>query len=322
MTTLRIKLALLAAALLGAGLAAAQPAYPSKPIRMLVPYAGGGPGDILARLIAGKMTEGLGQQVIVENRAGANGIVCSEVAAKSAPDGYTVFQAIDYVLVINPHLYSKLPYDPIKDFTPIALIASVPGMVAVTNSLGPSTVQELISLVKSKPGELNYGAGGTGTQLAGALFNSLAGIKLGYVPYKGGNLTVSALLAGEVPIIFDGITTVMPHWRAGKIKALAVTTAKRSVNAPELPTIAETGLAGYEHATWQSMVVPAGTPREIVNRLHAEFTRVMKLQDVRERLLAIGIEPTMSSPEELAAYVKSEGEKWGKVIREIGLKVE
>jgi tripartite-type tricarboxylate transporter receptor subunit TctC len=315
------KATLLAVLLLAAGTAFAQP-YPSKPVRIIVPYAGGGPGDILARLIAQKMSESYGQPVLVENRAGANGIIASEAVAKSPPDGYTVFQAIDFTLCMNQSLYSKLPYDPLKDFAPVALIATVPGVIVVTNALGVNSIAELIALAKSKPGELFFGAGGTGTQLAGELFNSMAGIKMAFVAYKGGNTTITALLGGEVPVIVDGITTTLPQWRAGKVKALAVTSGKRSANAPELPTVAEAGLPGYEMSTWQSMVVPAGTPREVIHRLNADFGRILKLPDVRERLLAIGIEPTHSTPEELGGHIRSESEKWGKVIRDIGLKMQ
>lgn len=296
--------------------------YPSRSIRLLVPFPPGGPADILGRLIAQKMSEGLGQQVIVDNRPGANTVIAAELAARAAPDGYTVLMAIDSTLAMNPSLYTKLSYDPVKDFAPVALIAIVPAVLAANNSFPANTVQELVALAKAKPGELNFAAGTITMHVGGELFNKMTGTKMVPVFYKGGNTSIIALMGGEIPLSFEGAATVLPNWRSGKVKILGVMGARRLPQAPELPTIAESGVPGYDVSVWQSIVVPAGTPRDIVNRLNAELTRIMKLPETRERLTAAGIEPATSTPEELAAFMRSETAKWGQVIRDIGLKIQ
>ena len=297
-------------------------AYPSRAVRLLVPFPPGGPADILGRIIGQKMSESFGQQVLVDNRPGANTIIAAEIAAKSAPDGYTVLMAIDSTLTMNPALYSKLPYDPIRDFDPVSLIAIVPSMLVANINFPPNNVRELIALAKAKPGEIMFGSGTIAMQLAGELFNSMAGTKLTNVPYKGGATTITGLMSGDVPVLFEGISTALTNWKAGKVKAIAAMGAKRLPQAPDLPTVAEQGVPGYEAQVWQSVVVPKGTPRDIVLKLNVELTRIMKLPDVRERLATTGIEPASSTPEELGAFIRSETAKWGKVIKDIGLKIE
>ena len=305
----------------GAGGAFAQ-AYPSKPIRMLVPFPPGGPADILGRVIARKMSEDFGQRVIIDNRPGANTIIAAELAARAPADGYTLLMAIDSTLSMNPALYTKLPYDPLKDFDPVSLIAIVPTMLIAHPSVPANNVQELIALAKSKPGQIMYGSGTFATQLAAELFNSMAGIRMPFVPYKGASLSIIAVISGEVPVSFNGISTALEAWRAGKVKAIAIMGAKRLPQAPDIPTVAESGLPGYEAQVWQSVVVPAGTPREVIAKLNAELTRIMRLPETQERLSASGLVPMSSTPEELGAYIRSETAKWGKIIKDLGLKVE
>jgi tripartite-type tricarboxylate transporter receptor subunit TctC len=304
-----------------AGFAFAQ-VYPSKPIRLLVPFPPGGPADILGRVIAQKMSEDFGQQVLVDNRPGANTIIAAELAAKAPADGYTVLMAIDSTLTMNPALYTKLPYDPIRDFDPVSLIAIVPSLLVVNNNFPANNVQELIAIAKAKPGQIMFGSGTIAMQLAGELFNSMAGTKLTNVPYKGGATTITGLMSGDVPVLFEGISTALTNWKAGKVKAIAAMGAKRLPQAPDLPTVAEQGVPGYEAQVWQSVVVPKGTPPEIVAKLNAELTRIMKLPETQERLSASGLVPTSSTPEELGAFIRSETTKWGKIIKDIGLKIE
>jgi len=322
---IRLKLLrLIAMLVLGLGMAgvAFAQAYPSKPIRLLVPFPPGGPADILGRVIAQKMSEDFGQQVIIDNRPGANTIIAAELAARAPADGYTVLMAIDSTLSMNPALYSKLPYDPLKDFDPVSLIAIVPSMLIAHPSVPVNNVQELIALAKSKPDQIMFGSGTIAMQLAGELFNTMAGTKMQNVPYKGGSTTITAVMAGEVPVAFEGISTALSAWRAGKVKAIAAMGATRLPQAPDLPTVAEQGVPGYEAQVWQSVVVPKGTPREIVLKLNAELTRIMKLPETQERLSASGLVPTSSTPEELGVFLRSETTKWGKIIKGIGLKIE
>jgi len=315
-------LALALFALSVAGAAFAQ-SYPSRAIRLVVPFPpGGGPADILGRAIAQKMSERFGQQVIVDNKPGANTIIGAEAVAKAPPDGYTLLMAIDSTLTMNPTLYRKLPYDPLKDFDPVSLIANVPTMLVVNKDVPVNNVRELIALAKSKPGQIMFGTGTLATHLAGELFNSMAGTKMINVPYKGASGSIAAIIAGEVPVSFSGVSTALVNWKAGRVKVLAAMGATRLPQAPEVPTVAEAGVPGYEAQVWQSIVVPAGTPREIIAKLNAELTRIMKLADTRERLSVVGIEPTSSTPEELAAFIQSETAKWSRIIKDIGLKVE
>ena len=311
-----------ALALLTAPMISAAQTYPNKAIRLLVPFPPGGPADILARVISQRMGEDFGQQVIVDNRPGANTIIAAEAAAKAAPDGYTLLMAIDSTLSMNPTLYTKLPYDPLKDFAPVALIAIVPGVLAANPSFPATTIAELIALAKTKPGGINFGAGTLTMHVGGELFNKMTGIKMVPVFYKGGNTSVTALMGGEIPLSFEGAATVLPFARAGKVKVLGVLGAKRLSQAPEFATVAEQGVAGYDVAVWQSIVAPAGTPRDIIAKLNAELGRISQLPESRDKLRAAGIEPTTSTPEELGAFIRAETAKWGAVIRDIGLKIE
>ncbi len=304
-----------------AGAVAAQ-AYPTKPIRMLVPFPPGGPADILARVIAQKMSEDFGQQVIVDNRPGANTVIAAEAAARSAPDGYTLLMAIDSTLAMNPTLFTKLPYDPIKDFAPVALIATVPAVLAAHPSFPANSIKELIEQAKAKPGVFNFGAGTITMHVGGELFNKMAGIKMTPIFYKGGNTSVTALMGNEIGLSFEGAATTLPHYRSGKIKLLGVMGAKRLPQISDVPTIAESGVTGYDVAVWQSIVVRAGTPRDIIDKLNAQLGRISRLPETRDRLTAAGIEPTTSTPEGLAEHIRSETAKWGAVIKEIGLKIE
>ena len=296
--------------------------YPDKPIRLVVPFPPGGPADLIARVISEKMSAQFGQPVIVDNRPGANTMIGAETVAKAPPDGYTLLLAIDSTIAMNQHLYSKLRYDPLKDFTPVALVATLPGVVVVQNSFPANNLRELINMAKAKPDAINFGAGTISTQLAGELLNAMTGIKMQYVPYKGGGATITALMSGEVPMIIDGPNTALPFWKSGKVKILAVTSAKRLSQAPSIPTVAESGVPGYEVAIWQSLIAPAGTPRPIIDKLNTEIARIMKLPETRERLATAGIEPAYNTPDEMAAYAKAESVKWGKLIHDNGLKID
>jgi tripartite-type tricarboxylate transporter receptor subunit TctC len=302
--------------------ASAQPSYPEQPIRLVVPFPPGGPADLIARVISEKMSAQFGQPVVVDNKPGANTIIAAEFVARAPADGYTLLLAIDSTIAMNPHLYSKLRYDPLKDFTPVSLVATLPGVVVVQNSFPANTLRELIDIAKARPGDVSFGAGTVNTQLAGELLNAMAGIKMQYVPYKGGGTTIMAVLSGEVPMIIDGPNTALPYWKAGKVKVLAVTSPKRLSQAPTIPTVAESGVPGYEVSIWQSVVAPAGTPKEIISKLNAEIGRILALPDVKEKLATAGIEPAHNTPEQMAAYARDESAKWGKLIREKGLKVD
>jgi len=297
--------------------------YPSRPIRMIVPWVAGGGTDIVARVIAAKLGEDLGQQVVVDNRAGANGIVGAELAARSAPDGYTlVLHAVEHV--INASTYSKLPYDTLKDFTAIANMVNFPLLLVVHPSLPVKNARELIALAKKNPDQLSYshpGAGNSG-HLAGELFNSMAKVKILSVPYKGTAPAGIALLAGEVQLTFSSIPTVLPHVRAGRLRALGIGNRERIPALAEFPTISETGLPGYEAYAWGGMIGPANMPKDVVARLNKEIVEILKQKDVTERMLAEGTVPTPSSPEEFTAYMKTELKKWGDVVKMANIKSE
>ncbi|MBI3068301.1 MAG: tripartite tricarboxylate transporter substrate binding protein [Betaproteobacteria bacterium] len=307
----------------GAGEARAQ-AYPAKPVRFIVPFAPGGSSDILARAISQKLAEGLGQPVVIDNRGGAGGNIGAEVAAKAAPDGYTVFFSTSGVVNVNPSLYRKLAFDPARDFAPVSIVASLPNMLVVHPSVPARSVKELISLARSRPGALNYASGGSGTSnhLAGELFKTLARVDVTHVPYKGGGPAVVAVLSGEVALLFATMPSALPHVKANRLRALAVTTTKRSHAAPQLPTVAESGLPGFEVAIWVGALVPAGTPKEIIGRLHAEIVRTLKVAEVRGRLLGEGYEPVGNTPEQMAANIKTETAKWAKVVKSAGIRAE
>ena len=311
----------LALALAVCGSAFAQ-SYPSRSTRLIVSFPPGGPADLLGRFIAQKLTESFGQQVVVDNRPGANSIIAAELTAKAAPDGYTLLMAIDGAMVMNPALYTKLPYDPQKDFTPIGLVATIPNFIVAHPSFPHASIKDLITAAKAEPGKINMAVPALPVQLAAELFMAQAGIKLTLVPYKGGNTSITDLVGGNVALSIEGVSTALPFIRSGKVKALAVTSGERLHQAPEVPTIAESGLPGYSFAVWQSVVAPARTPREIVDKINGELVRMMRTPDAAERLGTLGINPAWSTPEELAARIRTDGEKWGKIIRDIGMKIE
>jgi tripartite-type tricarboxylate transporter receptor subunit TctC len=298
--------------------------YPNKPIHLIVAFPPGGTTDVVARLVGQKLSEGLGQPVVVDNRPGASGIIGTEMAAKAAADGYTLLMGYITTNAINPSLYGKLPYDPVKDFAPVSWIASAPLLVMVHPSIPVNSVKELIALAKSKPGQLSYASGGNGSppHLAGELFKTMAGVDMMHVPYKGSAPAMVDVLGGHVPVYFDGIVTTLPQVKAGKLRALGVTSAKRSPSAPEIPTVAESGLPGFEVISWWGMVVQAGAPKEIVSKLNSEIVKIVQMPDVKERLASQGAIPMGSTPEQFAAHIKAETAKWGKVIRECGVKVD
>ena len=299
-----------------------QDAWPTRPVRMILPFPPGGGTDILGRLIAERLSAGIGQPVVTENRGGAGGNVGAEAAARSAPDGYTIV-LVAPSLAISPTLYSKINYDPVKDFAPISLVATVPNVMVTQPSL-PGQLQEFIAFVKAKPGALNFGSGGAGTSnhLAGELFNIVTGARLVHVPYKGVNLAMQDVLAGNVHLVFIGIPAAAPHIKAGKLRALAIVAPQRSTALPDVPTVAEAGLKDFEVTTWYGILAPAGTPQSVVRRLNAELVKVMHAPEMKEKLTATGTEPLTSTPEEFAAYIKREIAKWGDVIRKAGVKAD
>lgn len=303
--------------------AAAQDPWPAKPIRFILPFPPGGGTDILGRLIAERLSANLGQPVVAENRGGAGGNVGAEAAARAAPDGYTIV-LVAPSLAISPSLYLKLNYDPVRDFAPVSLVATVPNVMITHPSVPAQTLQEFIALAKAKPEALNFGSGGNGTSnhLAGELFNIATGAKLTHIPYKGVNLAMNGVLAGEVHLVFIGIPAPAPHIKAGRLRALAIVAAERSPALPEVPTAAEAGLPNFEVTTWYGILAPAGTPRPIVMRLNAELVKIMQAPDLKERLAAMATDPKTSTPEEFAAYIRQEKAKWAEVVRKAGLKAE
>ncbi len=298
-------------------------AYPQRPVRLIVPFAPGGTTDILARLIGQKLTPVLGQPVVIDNRPGANGAVGSEFVAKSAPDGHTLIMGYLGSLAISPHLYSKLPYDAVRDFAPVTLVASTVQAIVAHPSLPPSCV-ELIALAKRRKGQITYASAGIGSpsHLAGELFRMMAGVEIVHVPYKGSGAALTDLLGGHVALSFGGLAAGMPYVKTGRLRLLAVTTAKRSSAAPEVPTIAESGVPGFDVSSWFGVLAPAGTPREAVDRLHTEIARILTAKDVKDRLAADGAEPVGNTPQEFAEFIRAELAKWGKVVKGAGIRPE
>jgi tripartite-type tricarboxylate transporter receptor subunit TctC len=305
-----------------ASIAAAQ-SYPVKPVRVIVNFPPGAGTDIATRLVTAKLSEMLKQQFLVDNRAGAAGNIGVELAARAAPDGYTLLTATA-AAAISQSVFSKISFDLNRDFTPVAMIASAPFALAVHPSVPAKSLQELIALAKSKPGQLSYATPGTGSSphLAGELLKMRAGIDLLHVPYKGMVPAATDVVAGNVSIVFGNTLVVLPHVRSGRLRGLAITSARRSSVAPELPTIAESGFPGFESGTWYGMMAPAGTPREIVTRLNGAVTRIVQLADVRERLIALGAEPQSGTPAQMGDFVRSEIDKWGKVAKAAGVRLE
>jgi tripartite-type tricarboxylate transporter receptor subunit TctC len=303
--------------------AQAPDSWPGKPVRFILPFPPGGGTDILGRLIAERLTANLGQPVVTENRGGAGGNVGAEAAAKSAPDGYTIV-LVAPSLTISPSLYSKLNYDPVKDFAPVSLVATVPNVMVTNPAVPANTLAEFIRLAKSKPGEMNFGSGGSGTSnhLAGELFNIVAGVKLVHVPYKGVNLAMNDVLSGRIQLVVIGIPATVPNIKAGKLRALALVAPRRSPVLPDVPTVAEAGLPNFEVTTWYGILAPAGTPKAIVVRLNAELAKIMHSPELKDRLDALATDPVTSTPEEFAGLIKREIVKWREVVREAGLKAD
>ena len=298
--------------------------YPSKPIRFVVAFPPGGGTDIIARSIAQKLGERLEQQIVVDNRPGAGGNIGTDIVAKSAPDGYTMLMGSAGPLAINASLFAAMPFDPVRDLAPVTLAASTPNVLVVHPSLKATTVKDLVALARAHPGEINFASSGHGTpaHLAGELFNSMAGVKLVHVPYKGASPALADLLGGQVQIMFSTMPPALPHVKEGKLRALAVTSLKRSPAMPGLPTLDEAALPGFEANTWHGVVLPAGAQSAIIARLNREIVAILHMPEVVERLSNQGAEPVGSTPEEFAAYIKSETVKWAKVVRESGAKAE
>ena len=317
-------LAIAAATLLMADVAYSQ-AFPHKPIQFVVPYAAGGAGDIFARTVAQKLSSAFGHQVVVVNRPGANGIIGMEQVAKAPPDGYTIVMGNSAPMVLNPSLYAKLPYDPVKDFAPITQGTLYPYIVIVHPSIPAKSIPELVKLAKSRPGQLQYGSSGNGgaNHLAGEMFKRAAQIDIVHVPLKGSAPALADTIAGQISMMFDTIVTTVPQLKAGKVRALAVTGEKRAPQTPDVPTIAEAGYAGYKVTSWQAILAPAGTPRPIVDRLYQESAKALKLPDVIERLATQGgNEIVASTPEEFARVIREEIASYGKIIRAANIRID
>ena len=319
--------ALYAFVVAGAALASSADAlsqtYPSKPVRVIVPLAAGGPTDVLARTISQNLGETWGQVMLIDNRPGANTNIGTAAVAKSPADGYTLLLTVNN-LTINPSFYQNLPFDPLKDFSPISLFATSPLILVVHPSVAARSVKELIALAKARPGDLLFGSPGNGSapHLAGELLNTLAGVKMVHVPYKGITGAVSDLIGGQLAVMFPGSPIALPQAKAGKLRALATTGSKRSPAVPDLPTIAEAALPKYEVSLWYGLLAPANTPQPIVQRLHAELTRIIALPTIRQQWAALGAEPVSTTPEQFAAFLKNDVVKWEKVIRDSGAKMD
>ena len=319
---MKIPTVALAVALLAATAGAIAQSYPNRPVRMVVPLSAGGFADVPARIIAPRLSEVLGQQVFVENRPGAGATIGTDFVAKSKPDGYTLlFTGTPHV--ISPALYKNLPYDPLKDFASVMLVAAGPYVLVVNPQLPVKSVQELIALAKAQPGKIDYASSGNGSaqHLVSALFASMAGIELSHVPYKGSGPAMQDLLGGQVKVSFAGIPNVMPHVRTGKLRALAVSTPRRAPDLPDVPTVAEAGVPGYDATLWLALLAPAGTPSEIVQKLYAETSRVLREPEVQKAVAATGVDVSVIGPAELPAFLRAEVDKWGKVVRDTGATV-
>ena len=317
----------LAAALATPGAACAQAAgasYPEKSIRLVVPFAAGGALDVVGRIVGQKMTDSWGKQIVIDNRLGAGGNIGAEFVAKAPPDGYTLLMSSVTTQAINMSLTAKPPYDFVRDYAPVGLVASAPLALVIHSSLPPKSVRAFIALAKAHPGELNYFSSGTGTgtHLAGVIFDQLAGVKTTHVPYKGGAQALGDLLSGQVQFAFSTIGLVEPHAATGRLRILGVGSRKRYSRMPDVPTIAESGVKGYEAEQWYGVVAPAGTPGAIVNKLAAELKTIVANSEVRERFYSQGIEPVYATPEEFAGYIKATVAKYAKIIRDLGLKAD
>jgi tripartite-type tricarboxylate transporter receptor subunit TctC len=298
--------------------------YPAKPVRLIVTFAAGGGADFIGRTVGGKLSELLGQPVVVENRAGANGALGAELVAKAAPDGYTLLIGAAGTVAVAPHLNPKLPFDTFKDFAPISLLATSPFVVTVNPGVPAKSVRELIELAKAGAGKINFGSSGTGgsPQLAGELFKSMAGVNMVHVPYKGLAPAITDLMGGQIQLLFADVGLVNPHLKSGKLRGLAVTGTQRSALAPDLPTVSEAGVPGYAAGTWYSLLAPAGTPGPIIARLSEDTRKALASPEVRTALVNQGNEPAATTPAEAAAFLRDEHAKWGKVIRDAAIKLE
>ncbi|MBM3342731.1 MAG: tripartite tricarboxylate transporter substrate binding protein [Betaproteobacteria bacterium] len=321
--SLRVTLTLPLAACVGLAHAADVP-YPTKPIRFILGFPPGGASDAVARLLTAPVAQRLGQQLVIDNRPGAGGNIAGEIAARAAPDGHTWFLGNNGILATNQTLYQKMPFDSLRDFATVILLGTQPSVLVTHPSLPVKTVKELIALARSKPGQLNYASTGTGTagHLAGELFKGLAKVEYQHIPYKGGGPAVVDLVAGQVHFMFATAASVLGHTRSGRLRALAVTSAQRSSAAPELPTVSEAAIAGFEALTWHGIVVPAATPAPIVGKINSELNAALATNELKERLAAQGVEARGGKPEEFAAFLRSEIPKWSKVVRDSSAKVE
>jgi tripartite-type tricarboxylate transporter receptor subunit TctC len=301
----------------------AQGVYPNKPVRLIVPFAPGGSNDIVARIIGYKFAESMAQQVIIDNRGGASGIIGTDLAAKAAPDGYTLLM-MSLTLAVNPSLYKKLPYDTGKDLLPVSLVASAPLILVVHPSIPAKSLKEFIAYAKANPGKLNFGSGGPGTtpHLAGEMLKAMAGLQMTHVPYKGGGPALADLMGGQLQLMLENIPSTLPHVKSGKLRVLAISGLTRSALVPDVPTLDEAGLKGYEIVGWNGLFVPAATPQGIVSRLHAETVKALALPDIRERLSGMGAEGVGNTPQQFAAFFKAEISKWAQVVRDAGLRME
>jgi tripartite-type tricarboxylate transporter receptor subunit TctC len=299
-------------------------AYPTKPIRLVVPFPAGGTTDILAREVGQRLSVTLAQPVVIDNRPGAAGNIGSELVAKSAPDGYTLLMCTVSTHAINPNLYAKMPFDHVKDFVPVILVAGVPNVLEVTPALPVNSVADLIKLAKEKPGQINFASSGSGTSihLSGELFKTMAGVDMTHVPYKGSAPAITDLMGGQVQVMFDNLPSSLQQIKAGKLRAIAVTSAKRAPALPDVPTIAESGLPGFEATSWFGIVAPAGTPPAIIARINADVNQWLQSSEAKEKLLAQGAAAAGGTPEQFAAHIRSETEKWAKVVKASGAKVD
>lgn len=302
----------------------AEEKYPSKPIRVIIPFSPGGTSDTLARMMGQKMSESWGQPVVIDSRPGAGGIIGTEIAMHAAPDGYTLMHGNMGQFAINPALYTKLPYDTLRDFIPLSLVATAPQLLVVNPALPVKNVKELIELARAKPGQLNYGSGGFGVLsfVGGEMFKSLAGVNITHVSYKGTILAQNDLIAGQVQMVFSDMPIALPQAKAGKLRALAVTGPQRTPLVPGMPTVAESGLPGYVLVNWWGMFAPKGVPKAIVAKLAPEIVRVHRLADIRDRFALLGVEPASSTPAEFTAYIKSEATRYAKIIKDSGAKAD
>lgn len=305
-------------------LAFAQKGWPEDTIRLVIPFPAGGTTDIVGRIVGAELSEALGVSVIADNRAGAGGNIGADIVAEAKPNGYTMLVCTVGTHGINTSLYSKMPYDAVKDFAPVTLLATVPNVVVVHPTVPAKTLQELIELLKAEPGKLNYASSGNGTSihLSAELFKTMTGTKMAHIPYKGSAPAIADLLGGQVQLMFDNLPSALPHIQSGKLRALAVTSANRFVTLPDLPTVAEAGVPGYAASSWFGLVAPAGTPPEIVDKTYQAVAAALKKPEVRDKMLAQGAEPAPMPPAEFAKFIQTEIDKWAKVVKDSGAKVD